>query len=215
MIRDQAALDAAVGDLVERDPSIARQIEAHGFPLLWTRPAGFSTLVLLILEQQVSLASAAATYRKILARLGEMTPDRVLATSVEDLRADGVSRQKDRYLRVLATALGDGTLDLASLDGLDDLAARRHLTALPGIGPWTADAYLLACLGRPDVWPVGDRALQVAAAEALDLPDVPDQAELERIGERWRPLRAVAAQVLWHGYLERRGRTSAIGDDLL
>ena len=105
-----------------------------------------------------------------------------------------------------------GDLDLEGLAHLDDDAVRRALTALPGIGRWTADVYLLACLGRPDLWPVGDRALQVAAAEALELDTVPDQAALELLGERWRPHRSSAARLLWHGYLVRRGRVETSSD---
>jgi DNA-3-methyladenine glycosylase II len=95
---------------------------------------------------------------------------------------------------------------------MDDDAVRRALVALPGIGPWTADVYLLACLGRPDLWPVGDRALQVAVAEALGLAAVPDPGSLEGLGERWRPHRSTAARILWHGYLGRRGRVETPGD---
>jgi DNA-3-methyladenine glycosylase II len=123
-----------------------------------------------------------------------------------------VSRQKDRYLRALAGAVETGTLDLEGLTALDDDSVRLKLTALPGIGRWTADVYLLACLGRPDLWPVGDRALQVAAAEALGLDTVPDQAELDLLGDRWRPHRSTAARLLWHAYLARRGRVETPSD---
>jgi DNA-3-methyladenine glycosylase II len=133
-------------------------------------------------------------------------------TTPDQLRADGVSRQKDRYLRALATAVETGTLDLSRLVDLPDDEVRRELTALPGIGRWTADVYLLACLGRPDLWPVGDRALQVAAAEALGLGAVPGPAALEEVGERWRPHRSTAARLLWHGYLASRGRVETPGD---
>nr|WP_277352196.1 hypothetical protein [Knoellia sp. DB2414S] len=170
------------------------------------RDPGFASLVLFILEQQVSLASAAAAYRKVLARIGTMSPRALLAATPEELRADGVSRQKDRYLRALAEAVESGSLDLEALAGMPDDEVRARLTSLPGIGRWTADVYLLACLGRPDLWPVGDRALQVAVAEALGLEEVPDQARLEELGERWRPHRSTAARLLWHGYLSRRGR---------
>lgn len=135
-----------------------------------------------------------------------MTPARLLRTTPEHLRQDGVSRQKDRYLRALAHAVHSGDLDLAALTDLPDHEVRAALMALPGIGRWTADVYLLACLGRPDLWPVGDRALQVAAAEALGLAEVPSAGELESLGERWRPNRSAAARLLWHGYLARRGR---------
>ncbi len=204
---DEQAFAKAVDELTARDADLARLVADHGRPALWSRPAGFASLVLLILEQQVSLASAAAAYARVLARIGAMEPDRLLTTTPEQLRVDGVSRQKDRYLRALATAVTSGHLDLDALGGVSDDEARRDLLALPGIGPWTADVYLLACLGRPDLWPVGDRALQVATAEALGLDTVPDRSELGLLGDRWRPLRSAAARLLWHGYLSRRGRT--------
>jgi len=205
-VDDQSAFERSVAALVSRDGDLTRLVAQHGIPRLWLRPAGFPSLVLFILEQQVSLASAAAAYRKVTERVGAMTPERVLATAPEQLREDGVSRQKDRYLRALAEAVLGGGLDLAGLGSLDDDAVRAALTALPGIGPWTADVYLLACLGRPDLWPVGDRALQVAAGEALGLDATPGPGALTVIGERWRPHRSTAARLLWHGYLARRGR---------
>ena len=211
---DQAEFECAVGDLVARDTDLAALVELHGTPTVWVRPPGFPALVLLVLEQQVSLASGAAAYRRVGARVGPMTPEGVLSTTAAQLREDGVSRQKDRYLRALADAVVSGALDLASLEAADDDTVRRHLTALPGIGQWTADSYLLACLGRPDVWPVGDRALQVAVGETLHLGSTPGPVDLERFGERWRPLRASAARLLWHGYLRRRGRTETATDVL-
>jgi DNA-3-methyladenine glycosylase II len=209
---DENAFRQAVAELTAHDEDLARVVAEHGVPRLWTRPPGFQSLVLFILEQQVSLASAAAAYVKVLARIGTVTPQAVLAASAEDLRVDGVSRQKDRYLRALAGALLAGELDLDHVGRLPDEEARRALVALPGIGPWTADVYLLACLERPDLWPVGDRALQVATGEALGLVAVPDPAGLTEIGERWRPLRSTAARLLWHGYLSRRGRAETPPD---
>lgn len=173
---------------------------------------GFAALVLLVLEQQVSLASGAAAFRRVRERIGAMTPEGVLGTTSAQLREDGVSRQKDRYLRALADAVVTGALDLGALSDCDDETAHRRLTALPGIGRWTADSYLLASLGRPDVWPVGDRALQVAVGEALHLDAVPGPSDLELIGERWKPLRASAARLLWHAYLQRRGRVETATD---
>ena len=165
---------------------------------------GFPTLVLLILEQQVSLASAKAAYDRLAARLGEVTPAGVLASTDEDLRADGFSRQKARYVRALSTALGDGSLDLDEVATIEDEAARTSLVALPGIGPWTAECYLLSALRRPDVWPAGDIALQEGARRARRLEMRPTALELERIGEAWRPHRATAARLLWHLYLSER-----------
>jgi DNA-3-methyladenine glycosylase II len=203
---DDRLFARTVAELTTDDGDLAALVAAHGIPRLWLRPPGFASLVLFILEQQVSLASATAAYRKVLDRLGAMEPEGLLATTPDQLRVDGVSRQKDRYLRALASAVAAGELDLSALDRLPDDEVRRALIALPGIGRWTADVYLLACLGRPDLWPVGDRALQVAAAETLRLAVVPDQAALELLGERWRPHRSTAARLLWHGYLVRRGR---------
>jgi DNA-3-methyladenine glycosylase II len=204
---DDGLFARTVSALTADDSDLAALVAAHGIPPLWLRPPGFASLVLFILEQQVSLASAAAAYRKVLDRVGTMAPGLVLATTPEELRLDGVSRQKDRYLRALSAAVVSGALDLAGLADLPDDEVRRALVTLPGIGRWTADVYLLACLGRPDLWPVGDRALQVAAAEALHLEVVPDQSGLELLGERWRPHRSTAARLLWHGYLVRRGRS--------
>ena len=206
---DDDLFTRTVAGLTADDPHLAELVATHGVPPLWLRPTGFPSLVLFILEQQVSLASAAAAYRKVVERIGDLTPDALLARTPDELRLDGVSRQKDRYLRALATAVMTGDLDLDGLADLDDAAVRRALTALPGIGRWTADVYLLACLGRPDLWPVGDRALQVAVAETLRLDAVPDQAALDELGERWRPHRSTAARLLWHGYLARRGRSDS------
>lgn len=209
---DASSFDAIVDALTADDAALAAVVAEHGAPRFWQRPAGFPSLVLFILEQQVSLASAAAAYRRLVERIGVMAPATLLATTADDLRLDGVSRQKDRYLRTLAEAIERGELDLDALAAVDDDEVRRRLTAWPGIGRWTADVYLLACLGRPDLWPVGDRALQVAVAESLGLATVPTAEALEQIGERWRPHRSTAARILWHGYLARRGRVETPND---
>ncbi len=199
----------AVGRLADNDRFLHDVVKAFGPPPFWTREPGFETLVLFILEQQVSLASAAAAFGRLEARTGGVTPESVLASTEDELRADGFSRQKQGYVRGLAVALLEGDLDLEALAGLPDAEVRRLLTTQKGIGNWTADVYLLSCLRRPDLWPVGDRALQVAAAETLGLPAIPDQTGLTKIGERWRPDRSAAARILWHGYLSRRGRTAS------
>ncbi|HJU82065.1 MAG TPA: DNA-3-methyladenine glycosylase 2 family protein [Acidimicrobiia bacterium] len=203
---------ATVARLIGADHDLSRLVNEFGVPPFWQRPPGFPSLVLFILEQQVSLASAAAAYRRVNARVGSMLPESLLATTPEELRADGVSRQKDRYIRELARSVASGELDLPMLASLSDDDVRAHLTRIRGIGRWTADVYLLACLGRPDLWPVTDRALQVATAEALSLAAVPSPQELELIGERWRPHRSTAARLLWHGYLGRRGRAETPND---
>jgi DNA-3-methyladenine glycosylase II len=192
--------------LVAQDPALAAIVETHGMPPFWTREPGFATLVLLILEQQVSLASARAAFDRLASELGSVTPDGVLGLDDATLRGVGFSRQKTRYARALATAVLERHLDLETLATLPDSEVRRQLVSLPGIGPWTADVYLLASLSRADLWPVGDVALQAAAQSALGLEQRPDQRELEAIGERWRPHRSVAAQLLWHLYLGERHR---------
>lgn len=193
------ALQLAAGD-----PHLGALVRLHGLPRFFEREPGFAALVLLILEQQVSLASARAAFDRLLA-LGPLTPGSLLTRDDDALRRAGFSRQKRGSVRALAAAVGGG-FDLPGLAGLADDEVCRRLTALPGIGPWTADVYLLACLRRPDVWPVGDRALRVAAGEVLGLDAAPGQAELEGIGGRWRPHRSVAARLLWHSYLSRRSR---------
>lgn len=162
-----------------------------------------------MLEQQLSLDAAAAHFAALLAATGgtELTPAGVLALDDATLRAAGVSRQKARYLRELATRVEDGRLDLRTLDARDDDAALAHLTMVPGVGPWTASVFLLFALRRRDLFPVGDRALQVGTAEVLGLDDVPLGDDLAAIAARWAPRRSAAAVLVWHAYLARRGRT--------
>lgn len=183
-------------------------VSEYGIPEFWRREPGFRTLVLFILEQQVSLASAQAAFVRLEEGMGGIDPEQLRQTPDAIFRQFGVSRQKSRYIRELSSAVLSGDLDLDTLPGSSDDKVRSDLTQVPGIGQWTAQVYLLSALGRPDIWPVGDRALQVATQEALALEHPPDQEELEQVGERWRPLRAVAARLLWHGYLGRRQRSN-------
>jgi DNA-3-methyladenine glycosylase II len=201
---DETSFAAAAAELCENDPDLAAIVERHGLPEFWAREPGLPTLVLLILEQQVSLASARAAYDRLATRLGGLTTEGILRSTDAELRADGFSRQKARYVRVLSTSLEDGSLDLDAVESLDDDEARRVLVALPGIGPWTAEVYLLSALRRPDTWPVGDIALQEGARRARGLGTRPSPLELEVIGEAWRPHRASAARLLWHLYLSER-----------
>jgi DNA-3-methyladenine glycosylase II len=183
-------------------------VARHGLPPLWDRPPGFGTLVHIILEQQVSLASARAAYDRLVAATDPLTPEAFLRLTDADLLAIGFSRQKARYGRALAARILDGSLDLEGLDELDDEAVQVALEAIPGIGRWTSTIYLLMVLGRPDVWPSGDMALATAVAEAKGLPRRPDALTLMQLGEAWRPWRSVAARLFWHDYLARRRRVS-------
>jgi DNA-3-methyladenine glycosylase II len=200
----QRSFEAAVATLTARDPALAAIVDDHGVPAFWARPPGFATLVLIVLEQQVSLASARAAYDRLEERVGVVEPRALLASDDGELRADGFSRQKERYVRALAGAIEEGALDLDSVGALPDDEVRATLVALPGIGPWTAEVYLLSALRRPDTWPVDDIALQEAARRALELETRPSADELDAIGERWRPQRATAARLLWHLYLSQR-----------
>ncbi|MEM7348618.1 MAG: DNA-3-methyladenine glycosylase 2 family protein [Chloroflexota bacterium] len=202
-VLDDATLAPGLQYLTDRDSDLARIVIDFGPPPLWSREPGFSTLIHIILEQQVSLASAKAAHDKLLAIATPLTPERFLTLDDATLKTAGFSRQKTAYSRYLAEALIDGSLDLATLSTLDDDAVRAELTKIKGIGPWTANIYLLMVLRRPDIWPVGDLALVVAAQYLKNLPARPKPHELEQIGEAWRPWRSVAARLLWHYYLSR------------
>ncbi|HLF27815.1 MAG TPA: DNA-3-methyladenine glycosylase 2 family protein [Anaerolineae bacterium] len=199
-----AALARGLRCLSKRDPLLARILKTIGPPPLWAREPGFPTLLHIILEQQVSLASARAAYERLLASAAPLTPQRFLELEDARLKAVGFSRQKMTYGRQLAQAVHDGALDLAALDRLDDATARAELIKVKGIGRWTADIYLLMALRRPDVWPSGDLALAVAVQDIQGLAARPTPNELETISAAWRPWRAVAARLLWRHYLNRR-----------
>lgn len=207
---DSSSFAEACELLAEEDQALSRIIERHGLPDFWERQPGFPTLVWLILEQQVSLESGAAMYRRLHRLAGSVTPENVYALGTGEMRAAGVTRQKATYLNGLAHAVLEGQLDLDSLDALAPEDARDSLLEIRGIGPWTADAYLLSALRHPDVFPVGDRALQVGTGEALGMAHAPDSEELEIVSEPWKPIRAAAARIIWHGYLADRGRVEPV-----
>ena len=200
----RASLARAVRALSEVDSDLARVARAHGMPPLWEREEGFPTLVLTILEQQVSLASALAAFERLRAAASPVTPDNFLKFDDARLRAFGFSRQKALYCRLLARAVVGGELNFRKLASLGDDEARAELVRLKGVGAWTAEVYLLRALLRPDAWPAGDLALQLAARQVKCLPARPTAAELDALAEPWRPLRAVAARLLWLQYLEGR-----------
>jgi len=203
---DEETFVLAAQLLADEDEHLGRLVQRWGLPEFWHRRPGFQTLVLLILEQQVSLESGAAMYRRLAGLVGEVTPETVAGVGEGPLRSIGVTRQKTGYLLELARRVMEGKLDLERLEAHPVGEARATLLAIKGIGPWTADAYLLSASRRPDMWPVGDRALQVGAGETLGMRTIPDEAQLEILGEPWRPMRAVAARLIWHAYLSERGR---------
>jgi len=206
----EATLVAAARRLADRDPGLAGVLDRYGPPPLWARDPGFATLLNIILEQQVSLASAQAAFDRLQQAADPLTPHSFLTLDDGQLLAIGFSRQKARYGRLLSAALLDGSLDLDALPSIDDEAVDERLTAVSGIGPWTATIYRLMALGRPDAWPVHDIALAQALAEIRGLAARPTSDEMLGHAEDWRPWRAVAARILWHHYLsvraERRAR---------
>lgn len=200
-ILDEARLQEGVLELTARDEDLASVVARFGPPPMWDREPGFPTLLRTILEQQVSLASAQAAYDRLVAGVGLLTPESFLTLDDAVLRTIGFSRQKARYGRLLAQALFDGSVDLDEIAGMADDAARRALLSLTGIGPWTADTYLLMALRRADVWSAGDIALQAAVQDLKRLPGRPTHDEMIGLAEPWRPWRAVAARILWFHYL--------------
>jgi DNA-3-methyladenine glycosylase II len=201
---DRTGLLDGVRALTRRDAALRGIVRAYGPPPLWARPATFATLLRIVLEQQVSLASARATFERLRAAAPAVTPGAVHALGPQGLRGLGFTRQKAGYACAMAERILSGELRLAALHRQSDDAVREALMRLPGIGPWSADIYLLMALGRPDVWPVGDLALHRALQRARRLPHLPSTEEAAAHARRWKPWRAVAARLLWHAYLSER-----------
>ncbi len=190
----------AVDVLGTIDPDFARLSANLARRHCGTRP-GFPTLVQIILEQQVSLASAAAAFNKLQEAILDVAPENFLTLDDVELKRIGFSRQKAGYCRGLALSLVNQTFDLEAVAEMDDHQARAALMSLKGVGRWTADIYLLMALLRPDIWPVGDLALVAALQKLKKMPAKPLPAEFEQLAEPWRPYRAVAARMLWQYYL--------------
>ena len=201
---DRAAVTRGGIVLGERDATFAAILADCGPPPLWLRPQSLRTLVHIVLEQKVSLASALAVMQRVDALCPAFDPASFLAVPEPALREAGISARKVGYCRALAEAMAEGTLSLSALRRLDDAAVIERLTAVRGIGPWTAGIYLTMALARRDAWPSGDRALAVGVAERWALDAVPDYPTLDRMADAWRPWRGVASRLIWHAYLERR-----------
>ena len=171
---------------------------------MWAREPGFSTLVKIVLEQQVSLASARSTFERLMASVKPFSPGRIVRLGETHLRSQGITRQKSAYIKNLAQAVLDGTLSLKALSFMNDEDAKAELTKIVGIGPWTADIYLLMALRRPDIWPSSDLALVTSLCKIRSLRERPPASEVARLAEVWRPFRSVAARMLWQYYLAER-----------
>jgi DNA-3-methyladenine glycosylase II len=168
---------------------------------MWNREPGFATLLQIILEQQVSLASARAAFLRLLSAVPHLSAAEFLKLDDQRLKQIGFSRQKIRYARILAQKVLTEQIQLGELSSLSDDEVRTELQKITGIGRWTADIYLLMALRRPDIWPAGDLALIRAAQEVKKLESRPSTEEFAKLGEKWKPWRAVAARILWHHYL--------------
>lgn len=204
LLTQETLLGGAVA-LRRRESFFGEIVDRFGSPPLFRRPAGFPTLLHIILEQQVSLASAKAAFDRLqMAVEGTLTPTAFLTFDDPTLKSFGFSRQKTRYGRILAEAIRAGALDLDGLVNQPDDDVRAILTSLTGIGPWTADVYLLMALGRPDIWPAGDLALKAALVRWQNLPQRPSTSQMVTLADAWRPLRSTAAHLLWHAYLSER-----------
>ena len=202
---DENKLAEATRKQAARDPDLAGVVQRYGLPPMWSRPPGFATLIRIILEQQVSLASAQAAFHRLEARLGEVSPRGFLSLEDAELKAIGFSRQKSHYSRLMAEELAAGRLDLDGLVEQEDDQVRARLMELKGIGRWSADIYLLMALRRADIWPRSDLALVNAVTHLKSLAQPPSPEEFERIGEAWRPWRSVAARLAWFEYLGGKG----------
>lgn len=187
--------------LASEDAGLQKIIDTYGYPPFWSRPNSFESLVHIILEQQVSLASALSALNKLRERVEEITPARILLLTDEEMRACYVSRQKSGYIKYLAEALLSGQLSLEDFYHLPDDEVRVKLTALKGIGNWTADVYLMFALQRADIFPIGDLAAVNALKRVKQLPAETTKEEMLEFVTRWAPYRSIAAMLLWHFYL--------------
>jgi DNA-3-methyladenine glycosylase II len=200
----KATYNTICDELGAMDADFANVIRLYGYPPMWTRPNTFETLVHIILEQQVSLASALSALNKLRERVQEITPARVLLLTDAEMRECYCSRQKTAYIRYLAEAIISGQIDLKAFEQMEDAEIRAQLTALKGIGNWTVDVYLMFVLQHSDVLPIGDLAIVNAIKRLKGLPKETLKEDLVIMAEQWKPYRTVASMLLWHYYLSDR-----------
>jgi len=209
LIHTEADLEAALAALTRADPRLMTLVERAGRPPLRRRPDGFAGLAATVVAQQLSTASAAAIWGRLVAAFDPLDAAAIARARADRLARVGLSAPKIRTLKAIARAIVSGKLAIAELHALSSEEAHAALTAIHGIGPWTADIYLLSCLGHPDAWPAGDLALQEAMRLAFALAARPNHKDMMRLAEPWRPWRAVAARILWTYYRAVKGREGA------
>ena len=195
-------LASAAAELAARDPHLRSIYKVHGVPPMWGRRPGFETLLRIVLEQQVSLVSARSMFRRLISSIQPFTPEGFISAGEARLRSLGVTRQKSHYCIQVAHAFTNA--DLGHIARMNDEEAHATLLRIKGVGPWTANIYLLMALKRPDIWPDGDIALATALGKLRKMKARPSFAELAKIAEAWRPYRSVAARMLWQYYLAKQ-----------
>ncbi|MFM9908441.1 MAG: DNA-3-methyladenine glycosylase family protein [Chitinophagaceae bacterium] len=203
---DATSFISLCNQLSKKERKFQKIIASHGYPPIWSRSNSFASLIHIILEQQVSLASAKAAFTKLKAYTGVITPKKILALTDAELRACYFSRQKTLYARALATAIESKQLQLKKLTRLSDEQVRAELKKIKGIGDWTVDVYLLFVLKRADVFPTGDLAMMNALKEVKQLPTNTTKEYVLALAEKWRPYRSIACCLLWHHYLKTRNK---------
>jgi DNA-3-methyladenine glycosylase II len=209
IIATEADIEEGLSYLLAAEPRFARVVETHGPPSLRREPDGLTGLLRIVTDQLISLKAGEAIWKRLEAELHPFEPERLARRREATLMKLGLSGAKARCFIACARAVANGEIDFACLHKLTDAEAIAALTALPGIGPWTAEIYLLSNMGRADSWPCGDLALQAAALDLLALPTRPDAKNMIQIAETWRPWRAVAARLLWSHYRGLRGMRQA------
>ncbi|BFG70948.1 DNA-3-methyladenine glycosylase [Sediminibacterium sp. KACHI17] len=192
------------GRLSEKDPHLLQILENYGYPPFWSREPSFATLIHIILEQQVSLASAKAAFVKLKSFIGEIQPEKIMKLTDEELKMCYFSRQKTVYARCLAQAFIEGSITIEQLTNSSDEQIRAALTRIKGIGHWTVDVFLMMCLHSTDLFPFGDIALINSLKYVKQLPADTNKEELLAITESWKPYRTIASFMLWHAYIRRK-----------
>lgn len=201
---EESTLAAAARILAGRDPTLALIFKDHGPPPLWARKPDFATLIHIILEQQVSLVSAASIFARVKRNTVPFRPSRMIELGEVHLKSLGLTRQKTAYCLDLSQSLSGKRLRLSQLSRMEDDEARRALMQVKGIGRWSADVYLLMALLRPDIWPANDLALAISVKNLKQLKVLPTQEQLQTMAEAWRPFRSVAARMFWQSYLAQQ-----------
>jgi len=202
---DSSNFQKICNKLCRIDKELNSVIKQHGHPPMWTRPATFQTLILFILEQQVSLASAYAAFKKLKEKIGYVTPSKILSLTDAELRSCYFSRQKIIYARELAKAVQSKQLRLHKFSNAHEDEIRVELKKIKGIGDWTVDVYLMHSLQRSDLFPLGDIALVNSLKETKQLDPGVTREDMLAIAEPWRPYRTIASMILWHSYIQKRG----------